>query len=165
MTDLERRPQTAVVKLPREIDLANAADVFAQLISAIASDTEVLVVDMTSTDFCDSSGIREIMHVRAYAMHAGVEFRVVVPPGGVLRVLQIQGLDWVLKPYPTLEAALASLTPPRKTGAPSSTRRRNQQLIAHPVPHRAAGPDDQRRTKPGVTGSCGSTQKECSPVL
>jgi anti-anti-sigma factor len=106
MTDLERRAQTAIVKLPREIDLANAADVFAQLISAIAIDTEVLVVDMTATDFCDSSGIREIMHVRGYAMHTGVEFRVVVPPGGVLRVLQIQGLDWVLKPYPTLDEAL-----------------------------------------------------------
>lgn len=85
MTDLERRAQTAIVNLPREIDLANAADVFALLISAIASDTEVLVADMTSTGFCDSSGIREIMHVRGYAVNAGVEFRVVVPPGGVLR--------------------------------------------------------------------------------
>jgi hypothetical protein len=58
MTDLERRTQTVIVKLPAEIDLANAADVYAQLFSAIAADTKVVVADLTSTSFAITPGER-----------------------------------------------------------------------------------------------------------
>jgi len=106
MSDPACRSQTVVVRLPREIDIANAADVYASLFGAIAPGTRVLVADMTSTSFCDSAGIGEIMLVRRSAMRGGVEFRMVVPRGGVLRVLQLQGLDQVVQLFLTLEAAL-----------------------------------------------------------
>jgi hypothetical protein len=39
-------------------------------------------------------------------VEAGVELRFVIPPGRVLRVLKLMGLDRVWLPYPTLQAAL-----------------------------------------------------------
>ncbi|MGN6791923.1 MAG: STAS domain-containing protein, partial [Streptosporangiaceae bacterium] len=95
-----------IVELPREIDLANSFDVFAQLFAAIRPETRSVIADLTATSFCDSSGIREIEHARLCAAEAGIQFRLVVPPGGVLRVLQILGIEQLWSPFPTLAAAL-----------------------------------------------------------
>lgn len=109
MTDPQRRTRTAIVTLPREIDIANAADVYAKLFAAVQPDTKVVIADLTSTSFCDSAGIGHILRARLNAIDAGAEFRMVVPAGGVLRVLRVQGLDRVLQPYQTLLAALDRL--------------------------------------------------------
>jgi anti-sigma B factor antagonist len=106
MADLERDAQFAIVKLPREIDISNCFDVYAQLFGAIRTETRVVVADLTATGFCDSRGIGEIDHARQDALKAGVRFCVVVPLGGVLRVLQISGVDRIWLLYPTLAVAL-----------------------------------------------------------
>jgi anti-sigma B factor antagonist len=106
MADLERGAQLAIVKLPREIDIANSRAVYAQLFGAIRPETRVVVADLTATSFCDSSGIGQIEHARQHATEAGVRFWFVLPAGDVLRILQIYGIDRIWSPYPTLAAAL-----------------------------------------------------------
>jgi anti-sigma B factor antagonist len=64
-----------------------------------------VVADLTATSFCDSSGIGETERARQDAIKEGVRFCFVVPPGGVLRVLQVMGIDRLWVPYPTLAAA------------------------------------------------------------
>jgi anti-sigma B factor antagonist len=80
--------------------------VFMDICSAITSGIGVVVADLTDTRFCDCSGIREISHAWRCAMEAGVELKFVIPPGPVLRVVKLTGLDQVWQPYPTLRAAM-----------------------------------------------------------
>ncbi len=108
MTDPVRRALTVIVNLPDEIDLNNADDVHAKLVAANAVDTVVVVADLTSTTFCDTAGIRALVLAQRDATKAGAELRLVVPPGAVLRAMELHGLTDPLRPHPTLDEALAS---------------------------------------------------------
>jgi anti-sigma B factor antagonist len=68
-----------------------------------------LVVDMTSTTFCDSAGIAAITRAvrRAAAHDAAIRLAVTSP--AVLRVLALVGIDRLIDVYPDTSAALASL--------------------------------------------------------
>ena len=106
MATNSKRVAVVVVTLPAEIDIANSDDVYMEICSAITSASGVVVADLTGTAFCDCSGAREISCAWQFAAQAGVELRLVIPPGRVLRFLQLTGLDRVWLPYPTLHAAL-----------------------------------------------------------
>ena len=105
MTDLQRKAEPVIVRLPAEIDVANAESLYDQLCSACAPGFAV-VADLTSTTFCDSLGVRRMMLAHQYARALGAELRFAVPSGGVRRVLELLGLDQLLVLYPTVEAAL-----------------------------------------------------------
>lgn len=101
MSVLKHRPQPAIVRLPDRIDQANAESVHEQLWAACAPRATV-VADLTSTRFCDSTGIRNITgaHERAKALEG--QLRLVVPAG----VVDLLGLDEVLLIFPTVAAAI-----------------------------------------------------------
>ena len=48
VTDLEHPEESAIVRLPAEMDIANAEDVGEQLRSAFTSGTAVVIADLTS---------------------------------------------------------------------------------------------------------------------
>jgi anti-anti-sigma factor len=108
VTEPESRTLTVLVKLPSEIDYTNNGDVYADLLAAASPDAKLLVADMTQTRFCDTAGIREIIRAQRNVNKTGVVFRLVVPPGPVLRVVQLHGLGDMLRPYATLDEALNS---------------------------------------------------------
>jgi anti-anti-sigma factor len=95
-----------VVTLPGEIDMANAYRVGEELNEAFGPGVGIVIADMSSTRFCDTSGMQVLVtaHRRAKASNTG--FRVVVGPGEVRRVLEILRLDTVLAIYPRLDMAL-----------------------------------------------------------
>jgi anti-anti-sigma regulatory factor len=96
MTDLQRIAEPVIVFLPDEIDMNNAGSVYHQ------------IADLTSTRFCDSSGIRQIALAHHHAASLGTQLRLAVAPGGVRRVLEKMELEHVLVLYPTVAAALAA---------------------------------------------------------
>jgi anti-sigma B factor antagonist len=100
------QPETIVVTLPGEIDMANACRVGADLDAAFGPGVGVVIADMSGTRFCDTPGIHALVMAdkRAKASHTG--FRVVAGPGEVRRVLEILRLDTVLALYPQLHIAL-----------------------------------------------------------
>jgi anti-sigma B factor antagonist len=108
VADPERSPGPVVVMLPAEIDIANGAGVGQQLCAAFAPGVTVVIADMTSTVFCDSSGISQLVlaHHCATAHHA--QLRLVVPHDQVLGVLKVTAVDRLLVIYPGLDAALAA---------------------------------------------------------
>ena len=108
VADPERSPGPVVVMLPAEIDIANGAGVGQQLCAAFAPGVTVVIADMTSTVFCDSSGISQLVlaHHCATAHHA--QLRLAVPHTGVLAVLKVAGVDRLLVIYPSLDGALAA---------------------------------------------------------
>jgi anti-sigma B factor antagonist len=96
-----------VVTLPAEIDVANAAEVGAQLSAALAAGGTV-IADLTSTTFCDSAGLREILLVHKRAVASGAALRLVMTSAHLLRVFGVTGLDTVLAIFPSLSAAQAA---------------------------------------------------------
>ena len=66
------------------------------------------VVDLTRTQFCDTSGLHALVgaHKRA---RAGGDMLLVAPGAGVLRIFAITGLDQVFPSYASLEEALAQI--------------------------------------------------------
>ena len=108
MRDHERLNRPVIVSLPAEIDMVNEADVGEQLRAAFAPGVSVVIADLGSTVFCDSSGARQLVLAHKRAVASNRDLRVVISSAGVLRVVAIQGLDRVLEIYPDLAAALAA---------------------------------------------------------
>jgi anti-sigma B factor antagonist len=109
MSDLQNLTQThvqpRVIRLPAELDTANA-DLFGQQLgSAFVPGVAVVIADMTATTRCDSWGVRMLVlaHRRATANHA--ELRLVVPSAVLRHTFALVGL--LLPIYPSMNAALA----------------------------------------------------------
>ena len=117
MDERERAPRppagTTVVTLPAEIVYANAGQVGDQLAAAFAPGVTTIVADLTPSTFCDTSGIREMVTAQKLAAASNAEFRLVIPPGQLMRIFTVAGLDGWLSIYPNLSAALAA-DPARK---------------------------------------------------
>ena len=101
--------RTAVVAVPTELDLTIADGLRDVLLGVLNAGALGLVVDMTATTFCDSSGITAITRAvrRAAATDAAVRLAVTSAP--VLRVLDLVGVDRLIDIHPDVDAALASL--------------------------------------------------------
>ena len=99
----------AVVTLPDEIDVTNAAQVGAALGQALQDGATVIIADMTGTTFCASDGVKALIDARTTAAAAGVQMRVagVAPGSAVGRVLELLAAGQLLDLYPSLDAALA----------------------------------------------------------
>lgn len=86
--------RAAIVRMPDEIDIANAGRLVAEL-----------VADMTRTSFCDASGARMLVLAHKRAAECGVELRAAVASARVRRVLVLLELDAIVPIHPTVEAA------------------------------------------------------------
>ena len=112
--------RTTVVTAAGEIDLTNAEGLRDALLSVLNAGALGLVVDMTATTFIDSAGVTALVRAsrRASASRATVRLAVTAP--SVLRVLNLVGIDQLIKVYPSVTEALASL-PAQLTVIDSST--------------------------------------------
>ncbi len=107
MSDQAAQMVPAVVVLPAEIDVTIADEVDQQLNGALSSGAGLVIVDLTSTSFCDSSGVRAIMHAYEQATARDVGLRLAVSPGGsVRRVLQLTGADQILPVFASVQEAI-----------------------------------------------------------
>jgi anti-anti-sigma factor len=97
-----------VVTLPGEIDMVNADRVGEELNAAFGPGVGTVIADMSGTRFCDTSGIHALVMAHQRAKASNSQFRVVVRPGEVRRVLEILHLDTVLAVYPRLDVALVA---------------------------------------------------------
>ena len=95
-----------VVAAPEEIDITNAEALRAALLTA-ADGHGTLVVDMTQTQFCDSSGLHVLIAAHRRAGAEGREVLLVIPSTAVLRVFALTGMDTVIPNFTSLAEALA----------------------------------------------------------
>lgn len=105
-------PLPAIVTLPAQIDIANAGAVGEELSAALGPGVTVVVADLTHTTFCDSAGARSLVLARNQAAGKHAELLVVIRTARVLRIMQVLGLNRVLRIYPSVDAALAAVSPP-----------------------------------------------------
>ena len=96
-----------VVAAPEEIDITNAEALRSALLRAAAADGHgTLVVDMTRTRFCDSSGLHTLIAAHKRAEAEGREVLLVIPGTAVLRVFALTAMDRVIPNFTTLAEAL-----------------------------------------------------------
>jgi anti-sigma B factor antagonist len=101
-----------VVSAPAEVDVSNA-DELRQLLLACADEGHaVLVVDMSETAFCDSTGLHQLVRAHKRAAAAGGEVRLVIATPTVLRLFAIVGIDRFFPVFKSLDEAVASPSAP-----------------------------------------------------
>ena len=97
-----------VVTLPAEIDMSNADSVGRDLSAALEPGVKVVVADMTSTVFCDSGGLRNLVMSYHKAAASGAELRLAVRSKAVVHVIELTGILKLMGVYPSVAAALAA---------------------------------------------------------
>jgi anti-anti-sigma factor len=98
---------------PTEVDASNSIRLGTELFAVCRPDVSVVIADLSSTEFCDSSAVRFLIAAHDQARACGVELRVVARSAAVLRLLELTGAELVLDVYPDLPDAL--LDAPRTT--------------------------------------------------
>ena len=114
----------ALVALPEHIDVSNAGQIREELLSVINRDAEALIVDMTATISCDLTGADAVARAYQRAVVSRTDLRLVVTSGVVLRMLGMTGVGRLVPVYPSVEAALAARSPPRRPRSRRRTRAR-----------------------------------------
>jgi anti-sigma B factor antagonist len=95
--------------MPSEIDVTIADEVRDELLAVLNQGASALVLDMTRTTFCDSSGVNALVRARHRAIASDTDMRVATASPAVLRVFTLVGLTQAIDVHPDVPAALASL--------------------------------------------------------
>jgi anti-sigma B factor antagonist len=87
----------SVIAVSGELDIASAPQLCARLDASRARRQPRLLVDLTSVDFCDSTGLRALLGAASEVRAHGGRFAIVCPPGGdVARLLEVVGAaEWM----------------------------------------------------------------------
>lgn len=104
----------SVITAPEEIDVTNAAGLRAALLDAGGhpEGNGTLVLDMSRTRFCDSSGVNVLVRAHERARAEGGEVLLVVSAAAVLRILALTGADCLISSFPTMGEALGQTPVP-----------------------------------------------------
>jgi anti-anti-sigma factor len=97
----------AIVTMPAEMDVSNAAAIRERLLLLLNQGASVLIVDMTATTFCDCTGAGAVMRAYRRASASGAQVRLVSGGPLVRRAFGLLGIGRVVDVYPTLAAAIA----------------------------------------------------------
>jgi anti-sigma B factor antagonist len=99
-----------VIRAPADIDITTADQLRTALLETAAGEHPMVVVDMTRTAFCDSSGLHTLLRARNRLVTDGGDLHLVIPADGVVaRILAVTGLDMVISCYLSLAEAMAGL--------------------------------------------------------
>lgn len=92
----ERRPASLVVVAPVELDFASAPEFERDVDAAFATGGDVVVADFATTTFCDSSGLKVLVHAATRASARGQRFEIRSPPRMLSRMAGILGASSLL---------------------------------------------------------------------
>lgn len=105
-----------VVVAPAEIDVRNSGQLRSALLRAQALNP-VVVVDLSGTEFLDSSALSVLVRALRRTQADGGEVRLVVSTTAVLRILSVTGIGSIFGLFGSLQEALAA-PPPELAPAP-----------------------------------------------
>jgi anti-sigma B factor antagonist len=94
----------AVVTTPDEIDINNAGLLGEALLAAAGQ--PVVIVDMTGTEFCDSTGLSVLVRALRQAEQTDAQLTLVVRAPGLRRMLTVSGLGSLFQTYDSLAQAV-----------------------------------------------------------
>jgi anti-sigma B factor antagonist len=100
-----------VVTTPDEIDIRNAGALREALLTAAAGNQPAVVVDMSGTEFCDSTGLNVLVRAKKIADADGRRLRLVVRGSALRRILAVSGVASIFEIFDSLNAALEAALP------------------------------------------------------
>lgn len=101
-----------VVKAAVEVDATNAKDLRSAILAAIGTGTERLIVDMSDTEFCDSTGLNVLVRAHKRLEEAGGELLLVATEPTLLRIFKVTGMDTMFHLFASLDEALVAAPKP-----------------------------------------------------
>lgn len=104
---VDERGGVVVARLAGRLDLLAAPAVKQRLAEVVAGGHPRLVVDLAEVPFIDSTGLGSLVGGLKAARQAGGDLRIANPGEQARAILQLTTLDRVLRPYPSVEEALA----------------------------------------------------------
>jgi anti-anti-sigma factor len=96
-----------VVTPPLEIDIANAADLRADILAASSGGQATVIIDMSETAFCDSTGLNVLVRAHKQLDAEGRQLRLVIRAPTLLRIFAVTGVDTMFRLSASLDEALA----------------------------------------------------------
>jgi anti-sigma B factor antagonist len=102
-------PATAILAIHGEADLHSAPELRERLRAAIEGGATVVVVDLTETDFVDSTSLGVLLGATRRLREREGEIRLVVPRPELRRIFEITLLDRVFQLHDTREQALGAV--------------------------------------------------------
>ena len=108
MTSIDvREAEGGVVLAPAgRLTVVTAPQLRATIAERIAGGDRLIVVDLSATDFVDSSGLGALVSCLKSARQAGGDLRLVAPTEQVAMVLHMTNLDRILQPRASVDDAL-----------------------------------------------------------
>jgi anti-anti-sigma factor len=99
-----------VLSVYGDIDIGTAPQLCSRIDEAHRRWSRALVLDLTETDFCDSTGLRALTGAERELKAQRAKMAVVVPAGGpVARLFDVTGAYELLRVHPTRAEALAAV--------------------------------------------------------
>ncbi|HEY2631765.1 MAG TPA: STAS domain-containing protein [Solirubrobacteraceae bacterium] len=112
-------PKSQTIVLTGEADLLGAPKIEAALKDICAEESELVVIDLRSLTFIDSSGLHALMTGHAQCVAQGKELKVIPGPAPVQRLFEIAGMDEIL---PFTDAADLDIQAPHQAATPRTPR-------------------------------------------
>ena len=106
----ESKPSYFVIKLPKVLDNVSAESMQSSLDDVSLSDGQVMVLDITSTEFISSAGIRLLIVVTEKFRKIGGQVLLAGLSKNVQYTLKICGLSKRFSLHESVETAIASLS-------------------------------------------------------
>jgi anti-anti-sigma factor len=98
------------VRFPEEIDMTNADDLGRTLLDLFADGAATVIVDMSHTTFCASSGFTALLRAHAHGPDDG-GLAIAAPTRQFARTAALIGVDQVIQHYATVDDAVAAHGP------------------------------------------------------
>jgi anti-sigma B factor antagonist len=107
----------SVVTVAGELDVMTAPALRDEISQVADEGAQEIVVDLLKVPFIDSIGLGILVEASKRAQSRGGVFRVVCDDRRIARIIEITGLDRVLRVHPTLRGALEALDQQRPVPA------------------------------------------------
>ena len=95
-----------VITAPGRLNMVAAPRLREAIAAAVDDRRRLVVVDLGQTEFMDSSGLGALVAGLKSARRTGGDLRIARPTEQVQTVLRLTNMDRVLRPHPSVEAAL-----------------------------------------------------------
>ncbi len=105
--NLDRRDHVAVIRPEGRLNMVSAPQFVVMMRGLVSDGCARVVVDLSATDFIDSSGLGALVSSLKLARQAGGDLRLAATTAQVDTVLRLTNLDRVLQPSVTVDDARA----------------------------------------------------------
>jgi anti-anti-sigma factor len=97
-----------VLEIKGAVDASTAQDMGQLLKDLLAGGHHRIIMDFSMMTFISSAGIRELLHAHREADHLGGEIRIAAPKDRVQRILEISGVNILIKISKELNESLTN---------------------------------------------------------